>query len=75
MAKKTVKKTKDVEVVEVKKKPTLTKVKCIHQFYDIEAGIVRTPGEATDTWEITPERLVALRDAEKAQNVTLIEVL
>lgn len=71
MAKKTAKK-EDVKVIEMKKERVRVNVKCLNPFYDIVAGYTRMVG---DEWEVSPERLEALRDAEQAQNVTLIEVL
>lgn len=72
MAKKTAKK-EDVKVIEMKKQaPKQVQVKCLTPFYDVVAGYTRMVG---DEWDVSPERLVALRDAEEAQNVTLIEVL
>ena len=59
----------DVKVVKVDKKIV---VKCVNPFQDLVANIHRTPG---DQWEVTKERLSAIKRAEEAQNVQLIEVL
>lgn len=63
------KKTEDVKVTTVKKK---TVVKCVSSFYDIKAGLTRYVG---DQWEVDSERLNELKTAQKAQGVTLVEVL
>ena len=63
------KKTEDVKVTTVKKK---TVVKCVLSFYDIKAGLTRYVG---DQWEVDSERLNELKTAQKAQGVTLVEVL
>lgn len=69
MAEKVTKKTEDVKVTTVKKK---TVVKCVSSFYDIKAGLTRYAG---DQWEVDSERLAELKTAQKAQGVTLVEVL
>lgn len=63
------KKTEDVKVATVKKKAV---VKCVSSFYDIKAGLTRYVG---DQWEVDSERLDELKTAQKAQGVTLVEVL
>lgn len=63
------KKTEDVKVATVKKN---TVVKCVSSFYDIKAGLTRYVG---DQWEVDSERLNELKTAQKAQGVTLVEVL
>ena len=63
------KKTEDVKVTTVKKKAV---VKCVSSFYDIKAGLTRYVG---DQWEVDSERLAELKTAQKAQGVTLVEVL
>lgn len=63
------KKTEDAKVTTVKKN---TVVKCVSSFYDIKAGLTRYVG---DQWEVDSERLNELKTAQKAQGVTLVEVL
>lgn len=74
MAKKEAKKVEDVQVVEVSKtepkEPIV--VKAVMPFYDVQAGYTRA---ANDQWQVTAERLEQLKEAGKAQNVTLVEVL
>lgn len=73
MAKKVIKKVEDTKVIEVKKAPAeKTVVKCVSTFYDLKADVTRHAG---DQWEVTAERLEQLRTAQKAQGITLVEVL
>lgn len=69
MAEKVAKKAEGVKVTTVKKKAV---VKCVSSFYDIKAGLTRYAG---DQWEVDSERLDELKAAQKAQGVTLVEVL
>ena len=75
MAKKTVKKAKEVEIIEVeKKKPVKSvsepqkagSVECTQPFYDIEAKKTRQLGE---TWEVDKAR------ADKLKSLGLVQVL
>lgn len=77
MAEKVAKKTEDVKEPTVEKKvekPVKKKavVKCVLSFYDIKAGLTRYVG---DQWEVDSERLSELKTAQKAQGITLVEVL
>lgn len=77
MAEKVAKKTEDVKVITIKKKvekpvEKRTVVKCVSSFYDIRAGLTRYVG---DQWEVDSERLTELKTAQKAQGITLVEVL
>lgn len=82
MAKKTPKQDKKVsepisepkQALEAVSEPqkSILRVKCKYSFFDNRLGATRCVGEE---WDITPERLAEINEAEKAHNLTLIEVL
>ena len=68
-------KVEDKKPVEAKSEPQkggLISVKSKTMFFDKELGRHRNAG---DRWEVTDKRLKEIQAVEKAQNISLIEVL
>lgn len=68
-------KVEDKKPVEAKSEPQkggLIDVKSKTMFFDKELGRHRNAG---DQWQVTDERLKEIQAVEKAQNISLIEVL
>lgn len=65
MAKKTAKATE----------PKLIKVKCLIDFYDLKADLIRHAGSENGVWEVTKERLAEIQKVEETAKVKIIEVL
>lgn len=63
---------KPVQAESEPQKSDLIDVRCKTMFFDKELGGCRNVG---DQWQVTGERLKEIQAVEKAQNISLIEVL
>lgn len=63
---------KPIQALSEPQKSDLIDVRCKTMFFDKELGGCRNVG---DQWQVTDERLKEIQAVEKAQNISLIEVL